>query len=336
MRFAYFTSEKDLGGRWATLLLLSILFLGSPRDRVIAAQATEMLWQNDSPTNALASHFPATEFQSGPIKDGEVNPSAPYICTAPPDGSGYSCPFFPAGWVGGAELTLLKPFHSMGIQGVQGTDFSFDLEPSPRLWLGYSAPSGLGIRARYWEFDHAISGPSIVAGRTETVAFDTYAIDLEFTGWAGASPQWNILLGGGVRYVEYTEHSHSTINLTGALGLLHEFQFSGFGPTVSAYVYRPMRWNFGPFANLRGSVLMGDEVEISTSISNDTELDNIRSIWELQLGAQWRPNLRWWGNWLIRAAYEVQYWNHFSGEEFYDGGESVGFGGVVLAAEVMR
>ena len=38
----------------------------------------------------------------------------------------------------------------------------------------------------------------------------------------------------------------------------------------------------------------------------------------------------------VRAAYEVQYWASFSGEEFYDGGESVGFGGVAFAIGLSR
>src|SRR5205814_222435 len=193
-----------------------------------------------------------------------------------------------------------------------------------------STAGGIGVRARYWNFDHGISGPSIIPGRTETLAYNTYAVDLELTSRVGIASQWDILVSGGARYVEFEEKSQSTITATGALGHLHQFDFAGLGPTVSIYASRPLFWNFGLFANLRYSVLMGNEDEISTRYANDHELANIRTITELQLGAEWRRSFAGRGQFFIRASYEVQYWASFSGEEFYDGGDSVGFGRVAF------
>src|SRR5438045_3717896 len=81
-------------------------------------------------------------------------PPAPYSSDLLTAGNGYASQPWLAGWIGGTELTLLRPFHTMGTTGVEGTDFSFGPQSSPRFWLGYSTAGGIGVRARYWNFDH--------------------------------------------------------------------------------------------------------------------------------------------------------------------------------------
>ena len=242
-----------------------------------------------------------------------------------------------AGLSGGAELTLLKPYHSLGIRGADDTDLSFNLKASPRAWLGYSNSEGLGLRARYWQFDHSVSGSSDVAGRDDSARFDVYVLDGELTSSEWIGQHWDVTLAGGLRYVEYEETRVSTTRATGAIFRYHEFGFSGLGPTLAASVSRPLGGGFSIFADSRASVVVGDEREIVTGpVEEDRESDNIRLIGDLQLGSQWSRPIRGGGEFFVRAASEAHYWDTFSGEDFFDGGESVGFAGVSFAVGIAR
>ncbi|MFH1264921.1 MAG: hypothetical protein ABIK89_04295, partial [Planctomycetota bacterium] len=46
--------------------------------------------------------------------------------------------------------------------------FSYDHELTPRVWFGYVGPSGLGLRYRYWQFDHMGDGVSVIHTEEET------------------------------------------------------------------------------------------------------------------------------------------------------------------------
>lgn len=73
--------------------------------------------------------------------------------------------------MGGASLYFLKPYSQnntafvttiiptptlfQSSSEVNFTSFHWDYNPTPAFWLGWSAPGGLGVRARYFLFDQA-------------------------------------------------------------------------------------------------------------------------------------------------------------------------------------
>ena len=87
-------------------------------------------------------------------------------------------------------------------------------------------------------------------------------------------------------------------------------------------------------------MIMGDESEVVAAggawTTFDNELDNLYYIWEAQAGAQWTNELQAGGYLFARAAVEVQYWDNFSGEPFFDGGEAWGLGGFAFSAGIIR
>ena len=109
------------------------------------------------------------------------------------------------GWIAGAELLWLKPHHGNGVGrsseyvlddpplfGVGGIDADFEV--SPRFWIGYVGCDGLGVRVRYWEFDHDSSQNVVTSGGEAEAVFhgwNTWVLDLEVTDSAKLGCYWD-------------------------------------------------------------------------------------------------------------------------------------------------
>jgi hypothetical protein len=250
----------------------------------------------------------------------------------------------PGGVIGGAEISFLKFHESQGTRGKDGTDLDPDYDPAYRVWAGYQGSDGLGWRVRYWEFDHTTAAPSGDAPllRTDSLAIDTYVLDLEFIDSMNLGCNWDASWFGGFRYVEF-EHLRASRFNNGVLFSAAEFDTAAWGLTLGGELRRCIGNGLAGFVNARGSVLYGDESEYAQDIQFgqdllliDDELNNIYYMWEAQAGVQWTRELEQGGYLFARAAAEVQFWDNFVGEEFFDGGESVGFGGVSLSAGIIR
>ena len=239
--------------------------------------------------------------------------------------------------VAGAEVPLLKPSNSMGVRGVDNTDLPFDLKASARSWLGVTTSGGLGLRVRYWVYDHDESGPSVVNGRTDSIDFDTYTLDFEITDTACLGSHWQTELSWGLRYVEYDETAISR-NAAGAIAAAHELDFSGLGGTAGLTVYQQLPMPVGLFASFRGSVLVGDEQEYTGANFTlvDEEFDDMKYIFELKCGAELNRCLASGSLLYVSCAYELQYWSGFSAEPLFDGGEAAGFSGFTIGAGLRR
>ena len=82
------------------------------------------------------------------------------VCYSPLNSNVFAKPFFTEGvnyqvtqtHLGGS-VTELRPF-------------SYDHELTPRIWLGFVVGDGLGVRTRYWQYDHggAPVGVAVPAG----------------------------------------------------------------------------------------------------------------------------------------------------------------------------
>ena len=243
-----------------------------------------------------------------------------------------------AGLIGGLELLAMRPHSSMGIRGADGTDLHFDYEATPRLWLGWQGTGGLGLRFRYWEFDQIEFGSSAIAGRADSIAYDTYVLDLEAIDTMQLNADWLVTLAAGLRYVDFTE-TRQSFAAGGVPFAGHSFDGNCFGATIGAEVRRPL-WNcLVGYASARGSVLFGDQSEFTGPTLGtlvDFETDNVYSITELALGVDWTRQTSRGSEFFVRAGYEVQFWDNFTGEPFFDGGETIGFEGFVLGLGIRR
>jgi hypothetical protein len=228
------------------------------------------------------------------------------------------------GIVAGFELAFLKPqgidaFSSLpavGIDTPHGTSWNF--ESAPRFWLGYTNADGLGVRARYFDFDHDAIG-STAAGtgifrQTVESGLKVSALDLEVTQSARLGLTW-LNAGGGLRYAE-TSLSASVVD---NFGFTHDStaSFHGIGPTVFLEATRPIgNGNFALFATARGSLLFGDARQRVTetfpipsgNFSESLVASQVVTVGELQLGGQWQRSTRY-GTFFARSAFEAQAWS---------------------------
>ncbi len=237
--------------------------------------------------------------------------------------SGFRNPRPAQGLVAGFELAYLKPhgadayssLPAVGINTPHGA--SWDFEAAPRFWLGYTGEDGLGVRARYFQFDHEAT-TSVARGNRnfqQSVAsgLKLEAIDLEVTQASYVGETW-INRGAGLRYAQ----SRLSASVVDNFNFAHHStaSFQGLGPTVFFEATRPIgEGNFALFASARGSLLFGDaRQDVSESFplvtSNFTESWNssqVVAIGEVQLGGQWQRTTSY-GTFFARGAFEGQAW----------------------------
>ena len=203
------------------------------------------------------------------------------------------------GLVAGGEITWLKVFDSEG----QGSNFAY--QAAPRFWLGYQFEGGLGIRARYFEYDKTASTP----GSNFYDAFHMVNFDLEVTDTFSLG-KWSGLIAGGVRFTEYREEYDTT-------GTDFEELTGGpFGLLVGVELYRPVTDNLYLFGLTRGSISIADgrTTETGAILGNDYTF----YIWELQLGAEYRRYLQGTAYLFARVAAEAQVWSGIGDDDTED------------------
>jgi|GEM_PF-1201554 len=228
------------------------------------------------------------------------------------------------GLVAGAEATVLVGHRgslAVTIPAANVSDFvitpEYDEEVSPRFWIGYEAPNGLGFRARYWLYDHGASGTSLpqIADIDLLSSLEAEALDGEFMQ-TGTFCDWDVEFAGGVRWGRVEEG----LTLTGDIGdpveasLFRDFE--GIGPTVALSVRRPVGCRgLSLVGGARASLLFGDDtftirenvIGLLDNISLDAE-DTVLSILELQVGVEWRRALASGSSLFARALFEGQTW----------------------------
>ncbi len=240
------------------------------------------------------------------------------------------------GFTAGAEVSWIKPHSSMG----QGAfiPVNFDGNAATRFWVGYSAGNGLGLRARYWDFDHGASGiDPLDPDFSELMELDLAVFDLEVTDVTELGCNWDVMVTGGYRHVDYAE-DHSIFDL-GTLDFGQAIHSGTDGVTASVELRRHWRNNLTLFGNVRGSALFGGENEWEYDGAWSVtwaRRDTLKYMWEAQLGVEWNRPLANGGKFFVRGAAEAQYWDCFSGEPFFDGGEAIGFVGGTFATGIQR
>lgn len=206
----------------------------------------------------------------------------------------------PATFYSGFEFTFVKPrfernvaFSTLVGDGAGNdvfteTEFDYDLELTPRVFLGWRHCDGVGLRATWWHFDNdaapAVGSPvdtgfgrishpefedvDISTGDFEdlftgTSHLNAYSIDLEATmetEFCG----WDLGVAGGIRYAFAEQGYLAEVESDGANARIIDGRISylqsieGIGPTISLSASRPLTCRASLFCKARGSLLYGD------------------------------------------------------------------------------
>ncbi len=209
------------------------------------------------------------------------------------------------GFVGGIEFLILKA-HLAGATGPLGglansQGPTWDWEVAPRIWFGKENAEGLGVRLRYFQFDHTASNGGSLGGTALISGLEMHTLDAEI--YQMSQIQRVLLQGGaGIRYSSIERSTSGAGALGGSLTLQHD----GVGPTVFLNAFRP----FGDhglafYAGGRGSLTYGDQ-KLNVGGLNARYQDQLVSILEASLGIQWTSES---GKFFARSGFEAQSWH---------------------------
>jgi hypothetical protein len=279
----------------------------------------------------------------------------------------------------GVELTFLHPhfesnvaaelLESDGNQNFTFTDqeFAFDTKLAPRVWLDFTVPGNLGLRATWWEFDHdsdtfTASPPANGFGRITPPVFgdvdlsttvpdsvytatsQLFASTIDLEGTLGFNQgHWKWLAAAGVRFGEMEQTYIGSLtsaagNQQGTINFRHQAQ--GVGPTAYFRAQRPFACGLALFGSARGALLFGEsdsELNAVEDLDLDDQLttrrvttrDDILPNAEIQVGIQFTATQC--GVWhpYFHVALEGQYWGGVGNASSEDG--SMGFFGGNIA-----
>ncbi len=221
------------------------------------------------------------------------------------------------GWFVFGEALIVKPFNQFGGLGQGG----FQLNPTPRVSLGWVGDSGFGVRARYWVFNDTAP---YIAGTTNQL--QTHVLDVEATDRICLG-KWIATGSAGLRYVNYVNRVN--VPAGAAPGFAIRNTFEGLGVVGGLDLVRPFACNWSFYGNARYSILMGQaQVGVPAAALNNS----IRDIAELGVGLQYNRSLYNGMNLIARGGFEAQYWGGFGGVAFPLA--DTGFAGLTFGAGV--
>jgi hypothetical protein len=218
----------------------------------------------------------------------------------------------------GAEATYLEPRmgslqflnNPSAVDSIQGYTPDFAYAVAPRFWLGFQRSDGLGIRARYWQFQETAAGISFRENSVQ-LSLDIETLDLEFTQDVYFR-NWEFEVAGGARY------GRMALGFDGLDSgeMSGEASFDGIGPTIAMSARRPFRTGkLALVGGVRGSFLFGDtrlrRPYFYEPFAGDGiyVAEHLMQIWECQIGVEWSHETKSGLRWSARAVYETQVWN---------------------------
>jgi len=212
------------------------------------------------------------------------------------------------------EITVLQPYLS---DFFVGTGFDDKYGIGHRFIIGRDGGTGMGLRARYWMFNHDKAGVGGIAGTN--VSIDMDALDIEATLDEHLC-NWDVLVSGGLRY--------GRLELVPSLAIGEALTLEAIGPTFSLEASR----NIGcrglyVVGNARGSLLFGD---VRINPPPTAVADELGTVLENQLGIGWRREMA--GVDLnVRAVWESQIWLNEPISQ--TSGSNLGFTGPTFSVE---
>ncbi|MFO1002953.1 MAG: Lpg1974 family pore-forming outer membrane protein [Planctomycetaceae bacterium] len=235
---------------------------------------------------------------------------------------------------GEIEVTFLQP-HVSGSQaafglGAVGRLIDSEYQTGMRYILGYRNDSGVGVRGRFWQYDHNFVylppfEPAVFGIRMD-VADTEITLDQRLR-------HWDTQVSGGIRYGRL-QYSNSTPTLFG----VGSATFEGVGPTFAVNGHRRIgNSGFSFFGNVRGSVLIGDirNSALLPFMPAVTLEDEVMTVAENQLGVTWTHDLNQFVQLDVKTAWETQYWmNSTLSDDVYGIGSNLGFTGPTVSVEL--
>jgi len=240
------------------------------------------------------------------------------------------------------EATYFRYHRADGVQlgnlaGNQDLGVEFDFEFSPRITAGFYGCDGFGVRARYWQFDHAqpAFNPNFGA-----IGVDTYNIDIEFVDLINLTCYTNIELFAGLRYNDFDENIVNELQ-----NIVINVNSSAYGGLAGLQVNRTAKWGGSFFGRARAAVLMDDGHVFDSANGQSARLDTTQAMLEIASGFEFATCLGP-AVFKLTLAAEVQNWFNFSanfdtgtGASFdpftdVDGPSDVGFGGLVVGVSL--
>lgn len=281
-----------------------------------------------------------------------------------------------SGFIGGADFVIIKPItgnlESISLTAHQNAinlshefqDNNYNL--SPRFWLGYVNSCGLGIRLRYWNYDHELESEALnfnvidVFSMTNHGGLEVRAIDIEVTQQITLG-LWSANVAAGLRVGRVSHDSNVNIDFldTTILNLSSRDTFEGVGPTLAGELRRGLgRSNFNFVVSGRGSLLYGTStksfgcnipldfddlrnrgVEASSLPTDGISIkrDQLISVAELQLGLEWTRCLKSGATVFVEGLFEGQVWANTGGNHLtMTKSSDLGMVGFVFGAGISR
>jgi len=227
----------------------------------------------------------------------------------------------------GYELTVLQPAISEATLQDSGDSFKNEFGFGHRFTLGYDGGNGLGVRTRYWFYNHEQKFQNAASGVVD-LRMDTF--DLEFT-LDEQLRSWDMMVSGGIRYGRAgLENPTTKLIVIGPA----EYRFEGVGPTVSFEAARCFgRSGIYLIGNLRASLLLGKfhnlEGDAGTTVDGETV-----TVLENQLGIGFSRELSR-ATLNFRTVWETQVWmNEVWGDDVYGFASNLTFSGPTTSVEV--
>ena len=216
------------------------------------------------------------------------------------------------------ENTFLRYHHTNGIEHGSGddTDQEFDFESSPRVTVGLVGPDGLGIRARWWDYDHKNHGASV----------DTENIDIEFYEELCLTCYTSIEFSVGIRIHDYEERGLARRYEGESYFDGDVFDYDSVGGILGIELNRQLAVGGALYARLREAILMDDfDDGMIGAIRHDTTQTHT----EIGFGYE-KTGCMGCAIVTVRAGAEWQNWQNYG----FSGREAVGFGGFVIGTSI--
>jgi hypothetical protein len=195
----------------------------------------------------------------------------------------------------------------------------------------------LGVRTRYWEFDHAIDA---VEGGGSALIVDTYTWDFEVFDTFCLNRNWDLEIAAGIRYTDYAEIMADIVGDND----VRLNAFTGFGGLASAEVRRCVGTSGSIWARTRAAILMDDKTIINEQQGQAVQLVDVTvGMTEIAFGYDYVMPICCGGYYFVGVQAEWQNWYNFSSgfedtenNEDFAGPADVGFSGFGFRAGIAR
>ncbi len=219
------------------------------------------------------------------------------------------------------------------VDGQRAVEFCWDMCYTPRIEVGVDGYCGVGLRGRYWRFDHkssinATSANSEIAtwfadDSSNEIGFDDSDeayfshdmrlnvgdIELTFTDCGCCNTTFFV----GFRFAS-VKHDYHAEDIDGGSAIVNSKQsFSGWGVTTGFDYLHPLACSFSVYAKARASLLYGDGDWFATNQDEDARIsssncNDLIPVGELGFGLDWRRCFCDAYVGFVRIGVETQYW----------------------------